>query len=692
LVCSILPDLDVISFIFGVNYNSFFGHRGFSHSLFFALGVGWLSGSIYLRTFKVKSMDYLRWVIYFALVTLSHSVLDAMTSGGHGIAFFSPFDNHRYFHQYHPIYVSPLSIQEFFSLAGVRVLLSETLFVGIPCLIWVFLTRARSLTLVFKWIQISISFLFLLFFMGIVREELVSSINGVNVYKIEPTLLVGGQHGLSELPTENLPGNRLVVNYDELVKYGLFNQVLIPKKIPWAGSFFPLWLGGVAGRWQDLYLFRVWKSIWGDLHLFSPQSKPQLLELLFDHSPSLLRISPTEKYDIAVGDYYRSATRAESAVRGYSYLNSHPNTPFWEGYCHSMSMAAISEMEPKREVKVLNPDGYEVTFYPNDIKALLGIAYLFPSSPVWDLGNRCHLDGAYNEACVDVNPASLVIAITNLIGLAKTTFIVDLATFNPIRNGPIRKAEIRVINPPYFPADRKNDYEVDDLFIKALLDVEIHLTVSKMTQLTGELDEESLIYRATLGLDSKMNLVGGRWEDPFHHPDFAWGSYKSHNKPEVFGNFIKANVKIENSILRALVEQSASSVNQDKPILVSGVSTDPVMHGFSFSSVSNGIYGRISYLNYGSPVEAYGYITGKDKDSVVSVELVDAGENPQSASIQLASEKSQERRHFKLKTSGSIENQTALKLRVNKKDSSLEFLIPTRKKFESRLIKEANDW
>ena len=35
-VCSILPDIDVVGFRFGIRYGDFWGHRGFTHSLLFA--------------------------------------------------------------------------------------------------------------------------------------------------------------------------------------------------------------------------------------------------------------------------------------------------------------------------------------------------------------------------------------------------------------------------------------------------------------------------------------------------------------------------------------------------------------------------------------------------------------------------------------------------------------------------------
>jgi inner membrane protein len=35
-LCSVIPDLDVIGFRFGIRYGDFWGHRGFTHSLLFS--------------------------------------------------------------------------------------------------------------------------------------------------------------------------------------------------------------------------------------------------------------------------------------------------------------------------------------------------------------------------------------------------------------------------------------------------------------------------------------------------------------------------------------------------------------------------------------------------------------------------------------------------------------------------------
>jgi inner membrane protein len=71
-------------------------------------------------------------VLYFFVVTASHGVLDAMTNGGRGIAFFAPFDTTRYFFPWRPVRVSPISIRAFFSPWGLQILRSELVYIWLP--------------------------------------------------------------------------------------------------------------------------------------------------------------------------------------------------------------------------------------------------------------------------------------------------------------------------------------------------------------------------------------------------------------------------------------------------------------------------------------------------------------------------------------------------------------------------------
>ena len=139
IICSILPDIDSIGFFLGVPYESVFGHRGITHSLPFALLLSFLILVVFFRNQQLRQRETVLLFIYFFLVTASHGVLDAITNGGLGIAFFAPFDNSRYFLPWRPVAVSPIGIDSFFSEWGQRVILSELIWIGIPCTTLLFL-------------------------------------------------------------------------------------------------------------------------------------------------------------------------------------------------------------------------------------------------------------------------------------------------------------------------------------------------------------------------------------------------------------------------------------------------------------------------------------------------------------------------------------------------------------------------
>jgi inner membrane protein len=61
-----------------------------------------------------------------------HGLLDAMTNGGKGVAFFSPFDMTRCFLPWRPILVSPIGVTRFFSPRGLAVLQGEFFWIWLP--------------------------------------------------------------------------------------------------------------------------------------------------------------------------------------------------------------------------------------------------------------------------------------------------------------------------------------------------------------------------------------------------------------------------------------------------------------------------------------------------------------------------------------------------------------------------------
>ena len=145
-LCSVIPDLDVIGFEFGIRYGDFWGHRGFTHSLLFA---ALLASAVALLLFRqgVPGLGGFSLWSYFFLATASHGLLDAMTDGGLGVAFFSPFNNTRYFFPWRPIRVSPIGVSRFFTDRGLEVVKSELFWIWLPAALLVassWLIRLRS--------------------------------------------------------------------------------------------------------------------------------------------------------------------------------------------------------------------------------------------------------------------------------------------------------------------------------------------------------------------------------------------------------------------------------------------------------------------------------------------------------------------------------------------------------------------
>jgi inner membrane protein len=128
--CSVIPDIDVVGFAFGIRYGALWGHRGMTHSILFAL---LLSAAVTTMFYSKEARAVIgRMFLYFFVCSVSHGILDAMTNGGMGIAFLAPFSAQRYFFRFRPIAVSPIG-NRFFSHSGWIVLLSEAKWIWLPC-------------------------------------------------------------------------------------------------------------------------------------------------------------------------------------------------------------------------------------------------------------------------------------------------------------------------------------------------------------------------------------------------------------------------------------------------------------------------------------------------------------------------------------------------------------------------------
>jgi inner membrane protein len=147
--CSILPDVDVLTLYWKIPYTAILGHRGFTHSFFFAFLLAAGIGYIAFPQERRFSKSWWGGVGFVFCLTSAHGILDAMTDGGQGVALLWPFDPTRFFLPWRPLRVSPLGLDGFFTPWGMEVLRSEILWVWLPAF-WIWgvgrgLRRVRKL-------------------------------------------------------------------------------------------------------------------------------------------------------------------------------------------------------------------------------------------------------------------------------------------------------------------------------------------------------------------------------------------------------------------------------------------------------------------------------------------------------------------------------------------------------------------
>jgi inner membrane protein len=125
--CTVLPDADLLLVTLHIDtYSGTYGHRGFTHSLGFALLVGAL-GALLAGRNPPRS----RWLTaaFLALCTASHPLLDGLIDRGICNAWLWPLDGARHCLAWRPIPMQGVP------LFGVDRLGQELLWIGVPLLL-----------------------------------------------------------------------------------------------------------------------------------------------------------------------------------------------------------------------------------------------------------------------------------------------------------------------------------------------------------------------------------------------------------------------------------------------------------------------------------------------------------------------------------------------------------------------------
>ncbi len=371
---------------------------------------------------------------------------------------------------------------------------------------------------------------------------------------------------------------------------------------PWGGSFWPLIQGQVANVYQDKNLFRFmdylsWK---GNLEKFEKRRR-QVLSRGLDLSPrDLARLAPSEKYDLLLGDQNFDLTNrtwnfvevwGKHKRNGFASSVAYPNADFrlprandrmalWEGVCHGWAVAAGAYPRPRKTVVVTLPNGKRLPFYPEDIKALVSLA--FANSPAQNEvqveGFRCDESlpdqdefGRYIDRrragesllprCADVHPAVWHLSVLEIMGQQRRSLVLEIDANNKVNNHPLASYSYRYFNPTrgargtlnqvMLPVERyRNDpyrssRHPDTRFI---VGVEMSVRYVKWTMprarpTNGPRDDKlkTKKYLYDLELDAAGKVVGGQWRvtrtvldfdgrGRTGQPDFFWALKRDYMK------------------------------------------------------------------------------------------------------------------------------------------------------------------
>ncbi|HEX4560193.1 MAG TPA: metal-dependent hydrolase [Gemmatimonadales bacterium] len=130
ILCAAAPDLDVLWHGY-VTWGSWAAHRGFTHSLTFAVLLGTLTAALAFREPRFAAVRW-RYAVALVLATASHGFLDGMAVYGTPVMYFWPFSTHRYLLPWHLFgyehFPRPMSIGH----RVLRVVANEVLWIGIP--------------------------------------------------------------------------------------------------------------------------------------------------------------------------------------------------------------------------------------------------------------------------------------------------------------------------------------------------------------------------------------------------------------------------------------------------------------------------------------------------------------------------------------------------------------------------------
>ena len=338
------------------------------------------------------------------------------------------------------------------------------------------------------------------------------------------------------------PGNPVINNVREMEARALTRASLDP--LPWTDSYWPMYKGLLGTRYSDRS-FPNSKN-WGTNYSYI-SANPASAIVAYGDSAAINRLSPSEKYDFAVGDTSFTLTNF-SWNQGRKYFEKSGRVAGWMGICHGWAAAAsMLAPVPDEPITVVAANGTPITFYPQDVKALQSMLWANASPATRFVGNRCNVSRPSRDAygrivdpvCWDSNPGTWHTAVVNQMGQNRRSFVMDATYDAEVWNFPLANYQYRYFNAQTwqettnlaaaaipiekFKLDKFRQYRSPNAryIVGVYMDVS-HVNAinpTRGTVTTPPLKTLRFIY--DLELDEAYNIIGGEWYSNVH-PDFMW--------------------------------------------------------------------------------------------------------------------------------------------------------------------------
>lgn len=311
---------------------------------------------------------------------------------------------------------------------------------------------------------------------------------------------------------------------------------------PWSGSYWPTQKGILGNRYSSPSFAKSRKFL--ENHASTQSTSANSLV----YAGRINELSPSEKYDLLVGDSNWSLTRY-MWDKGFRALQQNGVVAGWTGICHGW--AAVTSMDPTSPysaVTVKDVTGqHDITFYANDIKGLLSWLWAESSPNSFRAGNRCRKTHAPTDEflrpndppCLDTNPMTWHLAMVNRVGLHKMSMVMDSSAGPEVWNYPITgydysyfdaktyapsnsfKSAMRRIQE--LPNDRFRAYRSPKaVYIVGVTMDTYHPALTEPNRgNTNHITTTKKTFVYDLELDGAMNIVGGEWYSK-ETPDFLW--------------------------------------------------------------------------------------------------------------------------------------------------------------------------